>query len=282
MPDSECVAFLRWALPRMGYRWPGFRRVRGQVCKRLRRRLRELELEDLGAYRELLERDHTEWPRLDACCRITISRFFRDRRVHQSLGDHILPEIARRLPCERQPALRAWSAGCGAGEEPFSLTILHRHCDDARVAALRLEIIATDSDEHQLARARMAVYPEGCVREVPEALRRRAFESIGEGRLRLRERYREGVAFRRQDLRRVMPAGPFELILCRNLAFTYFQEDLQRQVLHRLLSRLVHGGWLIVGSHERLPPGGPAATPWPGGRGIYRRPHPAEPRERPG
>ena len=55
MKDADCTEFLQWALPRLGLRWPGFRRVRGQVCKRLRRRIAELGLRELVAYRALLE-----------------------------------------------------------------------------------------------------------------------------------------------------------------------------------------------------------------------------------
>jgi hypothetical protein len=32
--DAECVVFLQWALPRLGLRWQGFRKVRRQVCRR--------------------------------------------------------------------------------------------------------------------------------------------------------------------------------------------------------------------------------------------------------
>lgn len=44
MKDSDCVAFLRWTLPRLGLEWRGFRKVRRQVCRRLSGRLRELGL----------------------------------------------------------------------------------------------------------------------------------------------------------------------------------------------------------------------------------------------
>ena len=33
--DADCTAFLQYALPRLNLRWPGFRKVRRQVCKRL-------------------------------------------------------------------------------------------------------------------------------------------------------------------------------------------------------------------------------------------------------
>ena len=79
--DAECIHFLQWSLPRLGLRWAGFRRVRGQVCKRLRRRLAVLGLRDLWDYRALLETDAAEWRQLDGLCRVSISRFYRDQEV---------------------------------------------------------------------------------------------------------------------------------------------------------------------------------------------------------
>ena len=51
MRDADCIAFLRWALPRLDLRWQGFREVHGQVCKRLKRRMKALGLADIAAYR---------------------------------------------------------------------------------------------------------------------------------------------------------------------------------------------------------------------------------------
>lgn len=35
MTDRKCVELLQWALPKLQFRWPGFRKVRRIVCKRL-------------------------------------------------------------------------------------------------------------------------------------------------------------------------------------------------------------------------------------------------------
>jgi chemotaxis methyl-accepting protein methylase len=59
--DAECLEVLRWAAPRLGPRWEGFRRVRGQVCKRMGRRMKALGLESVAAWRERLEADPAEW-----------------------------------------------------------------------------------------------------------------------------------------------------------------------------------------------------------------------------
>ena len=78
--------------------------------------------------------------------------------------------------------------------------------------------------------------------------------------------------FQAQDLRAELPEGPFHLVLCRNVAFTYFAPPLQREVLARLMERLVPGGLLVIGAHESLPEGAPllerAAGPLP----LFRKP----------
>ena len=95
MKDADCREFLDWALPRLGFRRAGFRRVRGQVRKRLARRLDELGLADLEAYRSRLATDAAEWECLDALCRVTVSRMYRDRAVWDLVADSLLPELAR-------------------------------------------------------------------------------------------------------------------------------------------------------------------------------------------
>ena len=51
-----------------------------------------------------------------------------------------------------------------------------------------------------------------------------------------------------------MPSGPFALVLCRNLVFTYFAKDLQREILDRIMARIGPSGFLVIGRHERVPP----------------------------
>lgn len=108
MNDKDCTTFLQWALPQLSLRWAGFRKVRGQVRKRLKRRMNDLGLADLADYRARLEADPAEWRVLDECCHITISRFFRDKGVFEVLRRHVLPEIAARAGQERRDA-RIWS-----------------------------------------------------------------------------------------------------------------------------------------------------------------------------
>jgi chemotaxis protein methyltransferase CheR len=232
-------------------RWEGFRKVRGQVCKRLRRRLNELGLVDLDVYRDYLDRHPDEWRALDGFCRITISRFHRDRRVFEYLRDRLLPELsaARR----DRGSLRCWSAGCASGEEPYTVSIIWNLELRNRFPGVSLEIVATDAERRLLQRARVAEYSPGSLKELAPFWREEAFEP-GEPGWRLREPFREGVSFHLSDIREEMPDGLFDLVLFRNLAFTYFDHDLQREILDGIVERLATDGALVIGSHESLPP----------------------------
>src|SRR5262245_35570218 len=60
------------------------------------------------------------------------------------------------------------------------------------------------------------------------------------------------VIFLKQNLRSQAPPGPFDLILCRNLAFTYFAPVLRQKTLAMFAERLVPKGFLVVGAHEQV------------------------------
>lgn len=274
LKDADCVALLQWALPHLGLHWPGFRKVRRQVCRRVAGRMRELGLADPAAYRERLERDPSEWQVLDGLCPITVSRFCRDRGLWEHLAAHELPRLAEGALARGAGALRCWSAGAASGEEPYTLAIAWRQEVAPRFPGLDLDVLASDVGRAVLARARAAIYGAGSLKDLPPAWRAAAF-SATEGRFRLEPRFRAGVRFLRQDIRTRMPRGPFDLVLCRNLVFTYFDRDHRRALLGRMAARLAPGAILVIGKHERLPENAPGIVPAAADLGIHCKPMPA-------
>jgi chemotaxis protein methyltransferase CheR len=270
MREAACAEFLQQVLPRLGLRWPGYRKVRGTVCKRLRRRLRALGMPDLAAYAALLERNPEEWARLEALCRIPISRFYRDRDVFDALAGEILPERARAACARGNRAVRCWSVGCASGEEPYTVALVWRFRIEPSFPGRRLEVLGTDVDDVMLGRAERACYGHGSLRELPPDWVARAFARRGDLYCLGRD-YRQGAVLRRQDIRRSLPTGPFDVILCRNLVFTYFDQSVQREVLRRLLPLLSPGGYLVIGKTETLPADGGELTAIAGGLPIYLR-----------
>lgn len=271
MKDAECVEFLQWCLPRLKLRWPGFRKVRGQVCKRIGRRLAELGLPGLPAYREYLAGREEEWPLLDSMCRISISRFYRDRGVFAALGAEILPPLARSALKHGESEVRCWSAGCGSGEEPYALQILWKlSVSPALPSKIPLQIVATDADPALLERAGKGCYPESSIKDLPEGFRLNAFTKAGDSRC-LRPGYKENVAFLCQDIRERMPEGSFHIILCRNLVLTYFEQSLQSEIILRLIEKLRPGGAFVIGIHEALPQGTTGLAPFGKTPAIHRK-----------
>jgi chemotaxis protein methyltransferase CheR len=252
-------------------RWRGFRKVRRQVCRRIARRMEELGCLDIGSYRAHLARHEEEWRVLDGLCRVTISRFYRDRQVFDALRTLVLPELARRARARGASGLRGWSAGCASGEEPYTLLLIWRLELGREFPGFPLMVVATDSDPLLLARAERACYSESSLRDLPPRWKDEAFSVSGE-ELCLDESFRAGVDFRLQDVRREHPEGPFDLILCRNLVFTYFEPALQRELQSKLADCLVPGGALVVGAHETTLPGD--FEPWLERAGVYERVEP--------
>ena len=66
------------------------------------------------------------------------------------------------------------------------------------------------------------------------------------------------------------PRGHFDLVLCRNLTFTYFDAPLQNLVMAGIAQRIRADGFLVLGRHESLPAGAPF-LPLAPALGIYRK-----------
>lgn len=270
MKDSECVQFLQWALPRMHMRWPGFRKVRRQVCKRLDQRIKELNIAGLDAYRAYLETHPDEWVILDDMSRITISCFYREKAVFQFLERHVLPALVRQIIDRNEKTLRVWSIGSASGEEPYTISIIWESQLRSVFPNIELAILATDVDPVMIQRSQKACYAYSSIKYLPAAWRERAFDRQADTFL-LRPEFQRNVQFVRQDVRDGAPDERFDLALCRNLVFTYFDETLQRRTLDAISEVLLPAGALVLGIHESLPNTDKAFTPWSEKLRIYRK-----------
>ena len=269
MKDEACICFLQWALPHLHLRWPGFRKVRGQVCKRLGRRLKELQLPDLKSYRIYLQDNPLEWHILDSMCRITISRFYRDQGIYFSLYSNVFPELIGNARQQDDKILSCWCIGAASGEEPYSLSLLWDFAG-LQKHGTKLRILATEVDQDMINRARQGCYPASSIRELPEEITGPAFTRKG-AHFCLKERFKKRVQFLLQDIRNEQPDETFHLILCRNLVFTYFSQKLQEEIAQQIVERLKPGGCLVIGTHEKLPETMPGMAPWLHGQKISRK-----------
>jgi chemotaxis protein methyltransferase CheR len=240
---TDFETFLAEALPFFGLSPTALRRR--NIRRRVMKRMESQGIHDFRVYLSLLRRAPSEREELRPLLTVTISRFFRNRRVFDTLSRQVLPPLAA-----KERPVRAWSAGCASGEEAFTLRILWEELPGPKPS---LFLLATDVDESCLARAREGRYPESSLREVPRSMAERYFHRE-EGGYRLREAVVRSAEFRRHDLLGNSPPGNFDLVLCRNTAFTYFDAPRRITVAEAIASVLSPGGILVIGRTEKLPP----------------------------
>lgn len=225
------------------------------LCRRILARLEQLEIEEPDRYLERLENDPLECDRLIDTIAINVSSFFRDAMVYELLAQQVLPDMiaAKRRAGLRE--IRVWSAGCAAGEEPYSLAILLREQLVKDDADWTVYIFGTDIDKDALQSAGRAVYPRDSLADTKLGLVDRYFQPLEEG-FQLKRSIRDMVRFSLDDLtseKTFSPAesvfGDFDLIFCRNVLI-YFNQELQQKVMNKFLRSLAPQGYLVLGDTE--------------------------------
>jgi chemotaxis protein methyltransferase CheR len=196
-----------------------------------------------GDYVALLDsgRGVSELSELIEAVRVGESRLFR----HRSQVDALAEVVAPALRARGRRQVRVWSAGCAAGEEPYTLAIvLARTLPDCTIS-----IIATDVSAEALAQAAAAAYPRAALQHVPEAYRD---QFIADGDVvRVAPEIAALVTFERANLLDGAAPRGCDLVWCRNVLI-YFTADARRRVIDRLVGAAVPGGFVFVGYSESL------------------------------
>lgn len=182
--------------------------------------------------------------------------FFREEGHFEALRDIILPDLIRRRERNAASPLRVWSAACSSGEEPYSIAIALEEYFAANPPAWQRQIEATDISTRILAKAQAAIYPAETVSRMSPAMVKAYFQtgySEQAGLYRVKPTLRSLVRFRQLNLLEgALPFNePFQIIFCRNVMI-YFDRPTQEELVQRLKSKLVPGGYLMVGHSESL------------------------------
>ena len=220
---------------------------------RLARRLRELGIASYGAYYERVMADAAERVRmLDAIC-TNETHFFREPRHFEFLAERIYPAWRAEADAGRRARrIRVWSAACSTGEEPYTLAM---SLLSAFPSGWDLEVLATDLSTKVLDRATAGVWPIEKAKEIPQPhLKAFMLKGYGaqEGLMKAGPELRAIVRFARVNLvGEPWPAGPFDLVFCRNVLI-YFDRATKVRVVERLLERIAPAGFLFLGHAESL------------------------------
>jgi chemotaxis protein methyltransferase CheR len=172
---------------------------------------------------------------------INVSEFYRNYKRWEVLEKKILPKIL-----ERNKKPKIWSAACSTGEEPYTLAmILSRFMPLSNV-----RVVATDIDENVIARAKLGIYPERSLQEVPNEMKKKYFTQEG-SLYRISDEIKQTVTFKKHNLLADSYGGPYDLIVCRNVLI-YFTED-AKDILYKKFSQALNPqGIFFVGSTEQI------------------------------
>ncbi|HLZ26786.1 MAG TPA: protein-glutamate O-methyltransferase CheR [Chloroflexota bacterium] len=215
-----------------------------QMHRRLSVLLTKVGVRNFAEYAKLIAQDPQRRQEFRDFVTINVSEFFRD-------GDRF-GDLEKRLQGLMGPggALKAWSAGCSIGAEPYSLAIMLLEMAPGRPHS----IVATDIDETILARARSASdYLPADIRNVGKERMERWFTLDGNGRHTLKPAPRALVSFKQHDLLkdRAPLGAPFDLVCCRNVVI-YFTEAAKDRIYAGFVDALRPGGLLFIGATEAI------------------------------
>lgn len=194
---------------------------------------------DFYALAVALEKDPAIVRSISDFITINVTEFFRNEEQWKLLSQRVIPALM-----SDRSRLRAWSAGCSAGQEAYSLAILLDELD------IDGEVLATDIDEPSLKRAREGAYSDPEVAGIPKEILDAHFIYDGERYL-VRSHIKRKLIFRRHDLLSDPYPDNMDLILCRNVLI-YFTDKAKERVVRSFVSSLTPGGVLFTGSTEAL------------------------------
>ena len=230
------------------YRHDFRRYARPTLRRRLKLALEHFECESLSLLQHVVLRDAAKAAVMLSYLTVQVSDLFRDPGYYLALRQRVLPVLAT------YPSLRIWVAGCGAGEELYSLAILLHEEDLLR----RTLIYATDVNGEALRRADLGVYALDRARTFSDNYR------LAGGKASLSDYYtsaydgvvfdrqlRENVVFSDHSLATDSVFAEVQLVSCRNVLI-YFDSELKNRAVRLFHDSLVRKGFLGLGARENL------------------------------
>jgi chemotaxis protein methyltransferase CheR len=268
-PDSEIEnieirLFLEAIHARYGYDLREYSPV--STRRRVLAVLAKSGLDNLGELQHRMLRDPEFFGSLLDDLVLRVTEMFRDPTFYRAFGARVVPIL------RTYPLLKFWHSGCATGEEAYSTAILLSE----QGLYDRTQIYATDLSARALEQAKQGVYSAERGREFGENHTRAGgtcpfsnYYTEAYDRIALRESLRKNVLFFQHNLVSDHVFGEMNVIFCRNVLI-YFGQSLRDRVIAKFAQSLCPGGFLCLGSGERLPRSGHDFREFVPGERIYR------------
>lgn len=179
---------------------------------------------------------------------VRVTELFRDPMIYMAIRERVVPLL------RTYQSLKIWHAGCATGEEAYTMAIL---LEEEGLAA-RTQIYGTDLSQLAIEQAKEGVYSSKELLDFTRNHARSGAKSdIGEwltaayGGVAMRESLRNRILFFQHDLVSDQVFGEMHAVFCRNVLI-YFNPSLRGRVLRKIADSLRPGGFLCLGTSERL------------------------------
>lgn len=192
----------------------------------------------VSSYVDMVESEPAAFEELLDRVTVQHSGFFRDQAQFTAL--------AELLSTSRDAPRTAWSAGCGNGQEPFSIAMVL-----AEAGHRSWQVVATDVSFHALARVKAATYSESEIQGL--SLERRArYLNAGQDGYLVGDQLRRMVRTAHQNLNHAGVEGSIpscDVVFCRNVLMYFGPADTEA-CLRRIAHRMAPGGHLFLGHSD--------------------------------
>jgi chemotaxis protein methyltransferase CheR len=228
---------------------------RAMVASRLYRLVREQGFRSYGEFcaAQLVQPSQETLSALVDCISTNHTYFNREPEHFWFLRDKVLPPIIANVKKSGPRDLRVWCAAASSGEEPYTLAMVIREALGSDHPNWQAGLLATDISQQALQKGINGVYATEAVKTLPAPYADRYFDHRPDGTSKVIPNIQREVTFRRFNLRNTtFPfRQPFHAIFCRNVMI-YFEDDFRRELLARMSSVLVQGGYFFVGHAETI------------------------------
>ncbi len=214
--------------------------------KQMKRRIDTLivknKIEGYDNYVKALKTDVAIFDEFINYITINVSEFYRNPDQWKIMDEVVIPELIQKFG----RSFKVWSAACSTGDEPYSLVMaLSRH-----LPLSNIKIVATDIDKTVIGKAKMGLYNEKSISNVPNDLKKKYFTQVGPS-FKISEEIQKCVEFKEHNLLKDPYFTDCTLIVCRNVLI-YFTEEAKDDIFVKFQKALPNGGFLFIGSTEQI------------------------------
>jgi chemotaxis protein methyltransferase CheR len=243
----EIRLFLDAIFARYGYDLRGY--SPSSMRRRVRTALAKSGRPNLGALQHGVLTDAQLFARVLGDLTVPVSALFRDPDFYRAFRERVVPVL------RTYPFVNVWHAGCATGEEAYSTAIVLRE----EGLYERCQLYATDLSVEALERAKQGVYGPRDLAVASAGYRRAGglgtfadHATLAYEQLALPDSLRSRILFFQHSLVSDHVFAEMQVIFCRNVLI-YFGPELRARVMRKLAQSLCRGGFLCLGSSERLP-----------------------------